>query len=122
MAKKGGNPQNLKTPTTEQARIIGAMGGKKSAAVKKERKLLSQIYAGFLASEFSVVIDDLEQQFTGEKLVEETIKKVLARSDSSSVAVMKEIREATEGNKLELSGELKCIKIEIVDKASDGTV
>ena len=34
-------------------------------------------------------------------------RKVLNRGDSSSVAMLKEVREATEGSKLNLSGEIK---------------
>ena len=34
MAKKGGTPENLRTPTTEEARIIGALGGLKSGEVR----------------------------------------------------------------------------------------
>ena len=36
------NPQNLRVPTSEQARINGAKGGKASAKAKKERKTLRE--------------------------------------------------------------------------------
>lgn len=42
MAKKGGNPQNLIVPTSEQARINGAKGGYASQAAQKARKTLRE--------------------------------------------------------------------------------
>lgn len=123
MARKGGSPENLIRITPgEMAKKLGRNGGIKSGEAKREKKRISEIYANFLASEFDIVIDDIKHKYTGVRLVEETIRKVLANADSSSVAIMKEIREATEGSKVELSGELKCIKVEIVDKATDATV
>jgi len=123
MARKGGAPENLKKFTPgEMAKKAGHNGGIKSGEARRERNRISDIYAKFLASEFDIMIDDIEKTITGEKLVEETIRRIMAKADSASVAIMKEIREATEGSKVELSGELKCIKVEIVDKATDATV
>lgn len=42
MANPNGNPQNLKVPTSKQARKNGSKGGKKSAEVKKQRKTLKE--------------------------------------------------------------------------------
>lgn len=95
MAKKGGNPQNLVPLTTEKARKIGAIGGKRSGEVKREKKLLSQLYAEILADLY-----DEEKDINIKKVV----NAIMARADSSSVSLLKEIREATEGNKLELTG------------------
>lgn len=38
MANKNGNPQNLKVPSSEQARKNGSKGGKASQKKQKERK------------------------------------------------------------------------------------
>ena len=112
----GGRPENLKPVKTKvEARERGRNGGIKSGKVRKEKKLMSQIYAAFLESEFNLVIDDKERKITGESLVEHAMRKVLAKSDSASVSLMKEIRESTEGNKLELTGETKEIIIQIID-------
>ncbi len=50
--------------------------------------------------------------------LKEVIKAVLARADSSSVSMLKEIREATEGSKVALSGE-DGNPIEVVVKYAD---
>ena len=113
MAKKGGNPQNLVPLSTETARKIGAIGGKKTGEVKRERKLLSAMYADLLAKGFEV---------DGERLsLDEVASAIMARRDSASVSMLKEIREATEGNKTKLVGEdggpveISIIKRVIVD-------
>jgi hypothetical protein len=98
MAKNIGNKKNLKPLTADKAREIGKIGGKKSVAVRRERKLLSQIYGELLAKDFDV---------DGEKMtIAEVVAEVLRRKDSASVSMLKEIREATEGNKTELSGSI----------------
>ena len=38
MANKNGNPQNLKVPSSKEARKNGSKGGKASAKARKERK------------------------------------------------------------------------------------
>lgn len=88
MAKRGGSPENLVPLTTEKARKIGAEGGKRSGEAKRERKLLSAMYADMLAKGFEV---------DGEKLsLAQVVTAILMRSDSASVSMLKEIREATE--------------------------
>lgn len=102
MAKKGGNnPQNLVPLTTKKAREIGAKGGVKSGIIKRERKLLSQIYAELLAKGFEI---------EGERLsIDEVTSAILSRKDNASVSMLKEIREATEGNKLTLDGPVEIV-------------
>ena len=96
MPKKTGNIANLKVPTSEEARAYGKKGGKKSVEVRREKKLLSAMYAEMLAKGFKV---------DGECLsLEQVVASVLLRADSSSVSMLKEIREATEGNKVEHTG------------------
>ena len=97
-----GNKNNLKPKTSAQAR--GKLGGIKSAQVKKERKLLSAMYGEFLAKEHNVVIDGKAAKVPGHVLAERVIAKVLARGDSSSVRLLREIREATEGSKVQMTG------------------
>jgi len=99
VAKRGGSPENLVPLTTEKARKIGAAGGKKSGEVKRERKLLSQMYADLLAKGFEV---------EGERLsLDEVASAIMARRDAASVSMLKEIREATEGSKVTLDGPLE---------------
>ena len=50
---------------------------------------------------------DKERKLTGAELVNECMKKIIARGDSSSVSLMTEIRKAMEGDKVNLEGNVK---------------
>lgn len=91
-------PQNKRTKAKQ--REIARMGGKKSGEVRRERKLLSQMWGEFLAEEFDVKIEGEVKKIKGFDLVKQTGLAVMARKDSSSVSMIKEIREATEGSKV----------------------
>lgn len=109
MAKeKAPNAKNL-IPINKRAksvqREIQSKGGKARAEKIAERKRVSQIYADVLAAEHNVEFDGEMKKLSGEKLLQEVIARVLARTDAASVSMLKEIREATEGNKLFISGE-----------------
>ena len=89
------------------------MAGKKSGVVRKERKLLSTMYADLLAKGFEI---------EGERLsLGEVASAILSRKDAASVSMLKEIREATEGSKTKVVGEdggpveISIIKRVIVD-------
>ena len=104
-----GKPENLislKDRSTEIQREIQSKGGIKSGESKREKKLMSQIYAEFLISKFNVKTDEGESEVTGSQLVDTVMKDVLKKGGSPAVSMMKEIREATEGNKIDLSGGL----------------
>lgn len=66
MAKKGGNPQYLIVPTSEQARINGSKGGKASAKSKKDRKSLKLALEILLDKDF---IDDELGRVNGAELI-----------------------------------------------------
>lgn len=107
----GGKPENLKPPASaEQARAMGSKGGKRSAEVRKERKLISQAYAEIIAKMNG--IDGLNGV-----TLESVTEAILERKDSASVSMLKELREATEGSKLALVGEdgAPAVKFEFVD-------
>jgi len=89
--------KNLKPLTTEKAREIGRKGGIRSGEKKRERKFLSEIYGEVLSELYEV---DAKKGTPAKNI----IKQILARTDNASVSMLKEIREATEGNKLEISG------------------
>jgi len=95
-------PQSKRTKAKQ--REIASQGGKASVEARRKRKLMSQIYAEFLAEKFAVKVDGKEQAMTGEKLVNSVVKKVLISGGAAAVSLMKEIREATEGQKLTLDG------------------
>lgn len=103
----GGNPSKLKPCTPENARERQL----KSAAKRKEnhekKVLMSQIYAEFLEKEYNVKAGDKTKKISGAELCNEAMKKIIARGDSSSVSLMREIREGTEGQKVNLAGAIK---------------
>ena len=98
------NDENLRTPTSEEAKEMQ----KKSAEKRKEntakRKLMSQIYAEFLEKEYNVKTAEGTKKISGAELCNEAMKKIMERGDSSTVSLMKELREGTEGQKINLSG------------------
>ena len=101
------NPQNLNPCNSENARERQLKSAEKRKENNAKKKLMSQIYAEFLEKEYNVRQGDKERKLTGAELVNECMKKIIARGDSSSVSLMREVREATEGQKVNISGELK---------------
>lgn len=100
------NEQNLKPCTPENARERQLKSAEKRKENNAKKKLMSKIYAEFLEREYEVKAGEGKRKLSGAELVNEVMRKVLARSDSSSVSLMREIREATEGSKMQLSGEV----------------
>ena len=108
-----------------EAKRRGSKGGKASVKSRREKKLISQMYAEFLAKEHDVVINGKKDKVSGQSLVNSVVTKVLAKGKSESVSMLKELREATEGNKSILmnpdGSELlsKGIKIEFEEPKGD---
>jgi hypothetical protein len=100
------NPQNLNPCNSENARERQLKSAEKRKENNAKKKLMSQIYADFLEREYEVKAGEGKRKLSGAELVNEVMRKVLARSDSSSVSLMREIREGTEGTKMQLSGEI----------------
>ena len=100
------NEKNLKPfneLTVEEHREIAKKGGRASVKARREKKLMSQIYADFLIKEHEVIgKDGFKKKLSGEQLLSSVMSKVLSRGDSSSVSLMKEIREEVEGSKMNL--------------------
>jgi hypothetical protein len=104
-SKRPGRVENLKTKTSEEARELGRRGGIKSGIAKREKKLVSQVYADFLRDTFKVALESGElKEMDGAEYLAETVKRVLARADGASVSMAKELREATEGSRFALTG------------------
>ena len=101
------NPQNLNPCTKENARERQLKSAEKRKENNAKKKLMSQIYAEFLEKEYNVRQGDKEKKLTGAELVNECMKKIIARGDSSSVSLMAELRKALEGEKVNLSGTVK---------------
>ena len=100
------NPQNLNPCNSENARERQLKSAEKRKENNAKKKLMSQIYAEFLEKEYDVRTGDKTKKMSGADLCNEAMKKIIARGDSSSVSLMREIREGTEGTKMQLSGEL----------------
>ena len=99
------NLKPIKELSSEEAKQRGSKGGIKSGQVRREKKVMTQIYAEFLEKEHNVIGRDGEQKkLSGQALLNSVMSKVLSRSDGSSVRLMKEIREATEGSKMTVDG------------------
>jgi hypothetical protein len=110
------NLKPIKTLSNDEAKKRGSAGGKKSGEVRREKKLLSVMYADLLAKGFEV---------DGERLsLDQVASAIMARRDSASVSMLKEIREATEGSKTNLVVEdggpvaISLIKRVIVDQGT----
>ena len=99
------NIQNLKRRSSDEAREIGRKGGIQSGKSRREKKLMSQLYADFLAKKHDVdVKNGRRRKIEGYKMLEIVITKILERGDSASVGMMRELREATEGQKHIIDG------------------
>ena len=112
------NPENLipgNKRTPMEARINGRKGGIKSVKVRREKKLLSEIYAEVIAELYQ---EDIKKG-TGSRFI---IKEILKRKDSSSVGMWREIREGTEGSKVKHEGlpdKIEIILPEILKKPDE---
>lgn len=98
------NPQNLNPCNSENARERQLKSAEKRKENNAKKKLMSQIYAEFLEKEYNVKTTDGTKKISGAELCNEAMKKIMARGDSSTVSLMKELREGTEGQKINLSG------------------
>lgn len=103
----GGNPSKLKPCTPENARERQLKSAQKRKENNERKKLLSEMYAEFLSDEYKVRKEGKEIKISGTDYIKTIIKAVVSRGDSSSVAMLKEIREATEGQKINLEGNVK---------------
>ena len=102
------NESNLRTPTTDEAKEMQKKSAEKRKENNAKRKMLSELYADFLEEEFEIKEGEKgTRKISGAEYCKLIAKKVLNRGDSSSVAMLREVREATEGSKLNLSGEIK---------------
>ena len=84
--------ENLKPFTKENAKEMGARGGKKKAENAKERVLMSEIYSQFIAEHRAEL--------------EECLQKVAKRGDASTVSLISELRKGTEGDKTEITAKV----------------
>lgn len=100
------NEKNLRTPTREEARAMQRKGAAKRKENHAKKKLMSQIYAEFLEKKYSIKVGNKTKKISGAELCNEAMKKIIARGDSATVSLLKEVREGTEGTSINLSGGL----------------
>lgn len=96
----------IKTLSNEEAKKRGSKGreGVGSGPPGKETHV-PDIWR-VLAERFKVRVDGKDQEITGADLVGRVVKTVLNEGGSPAVSLMREIREATEGSKVTVDGEL----------------
>ena len=95
------NEQNLKPfkkgeLTSEEAVRRGAHGGIKSGEVRRAKKLFSQTYSEYLASQHNIIISGQNKKASGQQILYSVVNKILSKGDMSSVMLLKEMRQATE--------------------------
>lgn len=100
------NEQNLRTPTTDEAKEMQRKSAEKRKENHAKKVLMSQIYAEFLEKKHDIKTESGIKKMSGEKILAQVVGKILSRGDASSVAMMKEIREATEGSKVQMTGSI----------------
>jgi hypothetical protein len=114
------NEQNLIPKTTlskEEAKKLGSKGGKASVAARREKNFLSEKYAKYLERRYDVKINGEVKNITGEEHIFLVIDKVLAGGGSAAVSMLKEIRQATQGDKITVSGAI--VSASLPDSAID---
>ena len=86
------NKNNLRTPTSEEAREMQKKGVEKRKENQIKKVLMSEIYSDFIAEHKAEL--------------EESLKKVTMRGDASTVSLMAELRKGTEGDKTEITAKV----------------
>ena len=103
-----GNPDNLipnSERTPEELKEMTRKGGIKSGEVRREKKLMTQIYTEWLEREHNIINKEgMKEKISGREMFSRAMGKITSRGDSATVSMMKEIREATEGTKTQLTG------------------
>jgi hypothetical protein len=101
----------LNQRTIEEQKEIARKGGIASGVARREKKLLSQMYADVLA--------DLENLPEGQKL-KDIVQDIIKLKSPHAVSMLKEIREATEGSNIKLTGDAD-LPISIIIKDAERT-
>lgn len=97
------NEQNLRPQpirTTEEAKRKGRAGGIASGESRREKKLMSELYADFIAKKHKVKIGRKVEELSGHEYFTLIINEVLTRGGGAAVSMLREIREATEGSRV----------------------
>ena len=101
---------NLTPFTSDNAKEMQRKGAEKRKENNAKKKLMSQIYAEFLEREYSVKVAEGTKKITGAELCNEVMRKDLARGDSSSVSLLRELRSCLDGENINITGELTTLQ------------
>lgn len=97
---------NLKPFTSENAKEMQLRGAKKRKRNREKKILMSQIYADFLAKKYNIKTEKGTKKITGAELVNESMKKIIASGGSPAISMMKEMREAIDGIKVDATAQI----------------
>lgn len=92
--------KNLKPFTSENAREMQLKGSQKRKENNEKKKFLSEMYSDFLSEKFDVKVDGAKTKITGSDLCKITTKTILNKGNQASVAMLTEIRKATESESI----------------------
>ena len=92
------NLVSLKTRPKEELQEMQRKSVETRRRNKAHRESMAAIYGGFLADKFEVNIDGKKKKITGSQYCDMIIKQILKRGDNVTVALLKEMREAMQGN------------------------
>lgn len=92
------NEQNLRTPTTEEAREIGRKGGLASVAARRKKKACAEIAMRIISSELSADMRADVEEITGELQDDEAtlyaaaLAQVVAKAVKGDVKAFRELQ------------------------------
>ncbi|HRS79471.1 MAG TPA: hypothetical protein P5522_10150 [Spirochaetia bacterium] len=124
------NEQNLRPQpirTKEEAKRKGRAGGIASGEARREKKRLSELCAEALAAEYDIVIErevrvdgkvvrqEKRKKLQGQALFNHVFGRILSRCDSTTVQLLKNIGDLTEGQRY--SHEINQLHIDENDEA-----
>lgn len=97
------NPQNLEPCTPENARERQLKSAKKKSENAKKRKLVSEVLIEALQKKYDV--GKGKEKKTGYEILGQVAIEIIAKKNSASVSMIREIINATEGQKINFAGE-----------------
>ena len=96
------NEQNLRTPTTEEAREIGRKGGLASAAARRKKKACAEIAMRIISSELSATDRAKVEKVTGELQDDEAtlyaaaLAQVVAKAVKGDLKAFRELQNVVD--------------------------
>ena len=99
------NENNLRTPTTDEAKEMQKKSAEKRKENNAKKKLVSSVIVEALEKKYNVGKDAPKK--TGYEILGQKVIEIIAKGNSASVAMIKTILDATEGQKINLSAEVK---------------